>query len=152
MFLHLSVCPQGEGSASVHAGIPHPPRDQAPPPGRRLLLRTVRILLECILVVDNIYQLQGKVMFSEVFVCPPGGGWGTSSSQGPSSRQRPNGQTFSDGRCSGRYASYWNSFFFFNVPDLDIDSPVIPKPAMTIPRYVASFPACFTEKNEMLFG
>ena len=62
MFLHLSV---HRGSASVHAGIPptHPragsPPDQAPPPpgattppplNRRLLLRTVRILLECILV------------------------------------------------------------------------------------------------------
>ena len=30
MFLHLSVCPQGRGSASVHAGI-HPPPEQAPP-------------------------------------------------------------------------------------------------------------------------
>ena len=38
------------GSASVHAGIPPPPREQTPPSGRRLLLRTVRILLECILV------------------------------------------------------------------------------------------------------
>ena len=39
MFLHLSVCPQGRGSASVHGGIPPPlgpvpagaaPRDQIP--------------------------------------------------------------------------------------------------------------------------
>ena len=79
MFLQVSVCPGG--SASVHAGIPHPPgadppradiilgadtslgpdtpspqdqtppRDQTPPP-RRLLLRTVCILLECILVFN----------------------------------------------------------------------------------------------------
>ena len=54
------------GSASVLAGIPPPPeqtpprplpRDQGPPgsrhpPSRRLLLRTVRILLECILVIN----------------------------------------------------------------------------------------------------
>ena len=45
----LSFCSQaGEGSASVHAGIPHPPGST--PPGRRLPLRTVRILLECILM------------------------------------------------------------------------------------------------------
>ena len=31
-------------------GSRHPSSDQEPPPGRRLLLRTVRILLECILV------------------------------------------------------------------------------------------------------
>ena len=62
MFLHLSVCPRGGG------GLPQcmlgylPPREQAPPqrtdipppkdrhpPSRRLLLQTVRILLECIL-------------------------------------------------------------------------------------------------------
>ena len=49
MFLHLSVCPQG-GSASVHAGIPPGSRHPPPTPGRRLLLRTVRTLLECILV------------------------------------------------------------------------------------------------------
>ena len=62
MFLHLSVFPH----ASVHAGIPPPDQtplgadppladtppgaDLPPPPSRRLLLRTVRILLECILV------------------------------------------------------------------------------------------------------
>ena len=94
--------------------------DTTHPPSRRLLLRTVRILLECILIVYNIYRLQGKVMFSEVFVCPPGvGGWGpppardSPPGQRPSSRQRPNGQrpppsrqTFSDGHCSGRYVSY----------------------------------------------
>ena len=51
MFLHLSVSHSVPGgSASVLAGIPHtPPPEQAPPSGR-LLLRTVRILLECILV------------------------------------------------------------------------------------------------------
>ena len=33
MFLHVSVILFTGGSASVLAGIPHPPRDQAPPPG-----------------------------------------------------------------------------------------------------------------------
>ena len=78
LFLLLSVCPQGGGFASVHAGIPHtpcsrypprsrhppeqaPPWEQAPPragtpswsrhpPSRQLLLQTVRILLVCISV------------------------------------------------------------------------------------------------------
>ena len=46
----------GGGAASVHAGIPTPPPGANTPlgadspPSRRLLLRTVRILLECILV------------------------------------------------------------------------------------------------------
>ena len=36
MFLHLSVCPEGGRSASVHAGIPPaPPRGAAPPSGSR---------------------------------------------------------------------------------------------------------------------
>ena len=70
MFLHLSVCPRGvclsagwdttpaQEQASLRAGTPHPgadtpPLDHAlppPPPSRRLRLRMVRILLECILV------------------------------------------------------------------------------------------------------
>ena len=71
MFLHMCVCPQG-ASASVHAGIPPPGArphwEQAPlgadtpgsrhPPSRRLLLRTVRILLECTLCfLNNIPRL-----------------------------------------------------------------------------------------------
>ena len=42
----------GGVSTSVHAGIPpqYTPREQTPLPSRRLLLRTVHILLECILV------------------------------------------------------------------------------------------------------
>ena len=55
MFLLVSVIlSTGGGSASVHAGIPHPPR--ADPPGSRhprrrtVNERPVRILLECILV------------------------------------------------------------------------------------------------------
>ena len=47
----LSTC---RVSTSVHAGIHHPlgrhPPADTPPPSRRLLQRTVRILLECILV------------------------------------------------------------------------------------------------------
>ena len=62
----------GGVSASVHAGIPppqsRPPWEQAPPPGgdtpreqtpprkRQPLLRTVRILLECILVMNSIFH------------------------------------------------------------------------------------------------
>ena len=65
MFLHQSVCPQEGGSASVHAAIPpppehtlhpgrrHPPGSRPLHPSRRLLLRMVRILLECILVYLN---------------------------------------------------------------------------------------------------
>ena len=46
MFLHLSVSHSVHGGGGVYLlrGVP------AHPPGRRLLLRTVRILLECILV------------------------------------------------------------------------------------------------------
>ena len=81
-YVFTSVCLSAGGSASVHAGISprskHPPHDQVapnagipweqalphkrrhpPPPGagtplpsRRLLLRMVRILLECILVSE----------------------------------------------------------------------------------------------------
>ena len=83
MFLQACVCPQGGGvSASVHAGIPPPgadPPDQTPPgtrqtpldqadppgpgrhpPGSRLQQtvyeRLVRILLECILVVNVLFR------------------------------------------------------------------------------------------------
>ena len=46
-------------SASVHAGKrppgSRPPRADTPPPERRPLLRTVRILLECILVIKRTY-------------------------------------------------------------------------------------------------
>ena len=77
MFLHLSVCPQGGGVCLSACW-------DTTSPSRRLLLRTVRILLECILLVYNIYRLQGKVMFSEVFVCPPGlGGWGPPPARDP---------------------------------------------------------------------
>ena len=74
-----SFCSQEGGSASVHAGIPpplprtrHPTPPQKPgtPPGsrpppprtsRRLLLRTVHILLECILVSKRIGNLHGRM-------------------------------------------------------------------------------------------
>ena len=65
MFLQACVCPHGGGvSASVHAGTPHPPQEQTPgvdtprsrhAPERRPLLRTVRILLECILVYEKVH-------------------------------------------------------------------------------------------------
>ena len=95
MFLHVCVCPQG---GSTWAGIPpepgtppedqvHPPgtrysrRDQVHPPGtrytpphsRRLLLRTVRILLERILVLicfcKNILRLSTDVKKSTRHGC-----------------------------------------------------------------------------------
>ena len=67
IFSQASVCPQG-GSASVHAGMhslgPDPPGNRPPPeqthlpPGGRLQHtvneRPVRILLECILVVNSL--------------------------------------------------------------------------------------------------
>ena len=37
-------------------GADPPPREQAPHPGRRLLLRMVRILLECILVITSVHD------------------------------------------------------------------------------------------------
>ena len=66
-FTCLSFCPQGRGmSAPEHAGI-HPRADTPPgrhPTSRRLLLRTVRILLECILVNHSfIYNLTSSKKF-----------------------------------------------------------------------------------------
>ena len=54
MFLHLCVCPQGGGGLPQCMLGYHPPagthQEQAPLLSRRLLLRTIRMLLECILV------------------------------------------------------------------------------------------------------
>ena len=66
-FTCLSFCPQGRGmSAPEHAGI-HPRADTPPgrhPTSRLLLLRTVRILLECILVNNSfIYNLTSSKKF-----------------------------------------------------------------------------------------
>ena len=92
MFLHVSVCPQGVGVVSQHAGVwpggsPGPHRGEGvprptpegvsrptsrgvsrptprgvsqhalrqTPPSRQLLLRAVRILLECILVIACVW-------------------------------------------------------------------------------------------------
>ena len=85
MFLHLSGCLQGagEGSASVHAGIPPPsppgagtpgsrhpqtgtPLEQTPPRADTLPGRWLRILLECILVniaLFNLRYLAGNCTF-----------------------------------------------------------------------------------------
>ena len=49
VFLHLSVCPRGVCLSACWDTTP-PLGSRHPPPSRRLLLRTVRILLECILV------------------------------------------------------------------------------------------------------
>ena len=61
MFLHPCVCPQGVGlpqcrdtiplGAETPQGADNPPGAGTSPGSRRLLLRTVRILLECILVL-----------------------------------------------------------------------------------------------------
>ena len=44
----------------------HPPGSRHPPPSRRLLLRTVCILLECILVMCNFELIQKKISYSAV--------------------------------------------------------------------------------------
>ena len=76
MFIQVSVCPGGD----VHPPGKHPNSGQTPPPGWPLQ-RTVRILLECILVFSYFYRPQrswGKFMFLHVSVilftggvCPP---------------------------------------------------------------------------------
>ena len=71
---------------------------------------------------------RGKVMFSQVSVCPQGGGVHHPPRQAdtPPAGRHPLGQTapsrwttpsgrhplVADGYCSGRYASYWNVFLF----------------------------------------
>ena len=88
MFLQACVCPHGGVSASVHAGIHppgadtpqsrpprsrHPPVQTAPreqtPPKSRPLLRTVRILLECILVFTC-------TCMRTAFICASSVNWG----------------------------------------------------------------------------
>ena len=66
---YTCVCPRGGGGLPQCRGLPqcmlgyhhHPPRTRHPrdqaPPSRRLLLRTVRILLECILVHNQIFTM-----------------------------------------------------------------------------------------------
>ena len=49
----------------------------------------------------------GNVMFLQVSVCPQGRGNCTSPGRHP-----PWAETPRDGHCSGRYASYWNTFLF----------------------------------------
>ena len=65
----------------------------------------------------------GKVMFSQVSVCPQGGGVHPLGRhphplgrhpRADTPEQTPPGQTPPrDGYCSGQYASYWNAFLFF---------------------------------------
>ena len=77
--------------------------------------RMVRILLEFFLVTVRNSSC-GKVMFSQVSVCPRGEGC-TPSCQAditPPRQTRPP----PDGYCSGRYASYWNAFLLKIVFDV----------------------------------
>ena len=61
----------------------------------------------CILRVITVRNSScGKVMFSQVSVCPQGG------VQPPSLWTDTPPPPPSDGRCSGRYASYWSAFLF----------------------------------------
>ena len=54
----------------------------------------------------------GRVMFSQACVK-------NSVHRGKAGRhppkQTPRADTLTDGHCSGRYASYWNAFLFFNL-------------------------------------
>ena len=53
-------CPQEGGGVHPQTDLPpgrHPPGKTPPAPSRRLLLRTLRILLECILVFASVYSL-----------------------------------------------------------------------------------------------
>ena len=81
-YRRVSVHTGGGVSASVHAGIPpaweqtppwsRPPGSRHTPPERRPLLRTARILLECILVMDGSMELKLLRAGSRVFyVFPP---------------------------------------------------------------------------------
>ena len=59
MFSQVSVCPRGGGV--------HPPGRHPPPPNRRPLQWTVRILVECILVTGR-NEVVAKVIFLHLFV------------------------------------------------------------------------------------
>ena len=73
MFLHLSVCPRGGGVFLSACWDTTPLREQttpprvAEPPSRRLLLRTVRILLECIL---DVAYVQNWIQYSKDLQSP----------------------------------------------------------------------------------
>ena len=58
MFLHLSVILFTEGDLS-HCMLGYTPQDQS----RRLLLRTVRVLLECILVLFDLWLLLLSLLY-----------------------------------------------------------------------------------------
>ena len=103
MFLQASVCPQrGEGvSASVHGGIPNPPKSRHPPGA------------DTPLGADT--PRSGHTPQSR---SPPE--QTTTWEQTPLSRhpleQTPLGADTlpppRNGHCCGRYASYWNAFLF----------------------------------------
>ena len=129
MFLHLCVCPQGGGSASVHAGIQ--PLDQAPPwtrhpPGADTPLEpdTPRrgTPPDQAPFLDQAPTGPGTPMNQ----APPGPGTPLMDQALPPSRPftprpgtlpgpdtPPGNRHPPDGYCCGRYASYWNAFLLF---------------------------------------
>ena len=65
----------------------------------------------------------GKVMFSQVSVCPQGGGVHPPRRQPlPPRQDTPLASRHPprDGYCSGWYASYWDAFLFTFCPEMDL--------------------------------
>ena len=78
-------------------------------PYRRWVEKSIVVALNsanCIFTARN--SSCGKVMFSQVSVCPPGEVYTPWQADLPVPR---------DGYCSGWYASYWNAFLLFKIPD-----------------------------------
>ena len=101
MFLQASVCPQWgvEVSASVHAGIPHPPRADTPradtPPG-----------------ADNPLSRHPQEQTPPRSRHPPGSRHTSPRADIPlGADTTPPLPRYA--HCCGRYASYWNAFLCF---------------------------------------
>ena len=97
MFLHLSVCPQ-VGSASMHAGIPPPPRSRHH-------------------TGAGIPQKQAPPREQT----PPRAGTPREQTPPPPGSRHP---PPADGYCCGRYASYWNTFLL-STAFTSIPAPII---------------------------
>ena len=93
----------------------------------RLKMRTWKIRrVEFIFVGDflerDFYRPQGKVMFSQAYVCPGGRADPPPPKADPPWWQTPHPWrktplvlTSSGGHCSGRYISYWNAFLYYKT-------------------------------------